>query len=82
MAENHILTIASDDPAPQLSFAAAANAELENAGTVNVLVKLDAVSELPVSLPFALSGSTISPADYTTSPTPFTTLIWSWKSST
>jgi hypothetical protein len=51
------ITIADDDPAPTVAFAAAAQSVSEGAGTATVMVQLSAVSGLDVTVPFTVSGT-------------------------
>jgi hypothetical protein len=50
------------------SFTAASQSRAENVGTMTVTVQLSTQSGLPVTVPFTVSGSASSPADYTISP--------------
>ncbi len=60
----HVLTLASDDPPPVVSFAQARSAFAEHAGLVFVQVVLDAASGADVSVPFTVAGSAAAGEDY------------------
>jgi hypothetical protein len=54
---------------PAVAFATASQAVAESDGTAIIPVQLSGVTALPVTVPFSLSGTASSPADYTvTSP--------------
>jgi hypothetical protein len=69
--------IADNDASPGVGFQAATTSRNENAGTVNVIVALTAVSGRDVSVDYAVAaGSTaVVPADATLSPAPGTLVI-------
>jgi len=68
------VTITDNESVPSVDFTAAAQAGSEGDGTLTVTVTLSAVSGLDVTVPYTLSGSAVSPADYTVSPNPVTIL--------
>ncbi|MCY2953538.1 MAG: hypothetical protein NTU53_16405 [Planctomycetota bacterium] len=68
----HTVTIIDDDPPPIVQFTAASQSVAENAGTAIVTAQLSVVAGLDVTLPFTLSGTAVSGADYTITPSPIT----------
>jgi len=66
----HTATLTDDDAGPTVSFAAGAQSSVGENGTLSVSVILSAVSGLPVSVPFTLSGTALNPADYTITASP------------
>jgi len=58
----HTLTIAAQ--LPSVFFTAASNSVSENVGTATISLRLSSPSSQTVSVPFTLSGTATSPADY------------------
>ncbi|MCP4692092.1 MAG: PKD domain-containing protein, partial [Desulfobacterales bacterium] len=66
-------TITDSTDAPAVSFTSADQSGLESAGTMTITARLSAVSGLPVSVPFSISGSaTGGGTDYAITPGPVT----------
>ncbi|MDX9881255.1 MAG: choice-of-anchor L domain-containing protein [Prolixibacteraceae bacterium] len=67
----HTATISDDDPQPTVSFTSASQVSSAETGTMTVTAELSAVSGLPVTVPFTLSGTaTDSGTDYTITASP------------
>jgi hypothetical protein len=65
------VTIQESDPAPTVTFAAAAQTLAQNAGAFSVPVKLSAASNVATTVPFTLGGTAAAGTDFsglTTSP--------------
>lgn len=58
-------TIVDDDAVPFISFNTTSQTVNENVGTIQVQVSLDSASSQSITLPFTLSGTATSSADYT-----------------
>ncbi len=63
-------TILDNDPTPTVQFTASSQSAMENAGTITVAAQLSAASGYDVSVPFSVSGSAVSGADYTIGASP------------
>lgn len=57
---------------PRVTFTAASQSGAENAGTITVTAQLSAISGVDVTVPYTISGSAASPADYTLPASPLT----------
>ena len=67
----HTVTIPGNPgPLPTVQFASVADTADESAGTISVRVQLSAASAVPVSVPYTLSGSAMTPDDYSAAPNP------------
>jgi hypothetical protein len=67
----HTATITDDDPTPTVSFTSASQSGSEGAGSMTVTAQLSAVSGLPISVPYSVSGTaTGSGIDYTITASP------------
>src|SRR2546427_801431 len=66
----HTATINDNDTPPTVQWTAASQAAAENVGTMTVTATLSAVSGLDVTVPFVLSGTASTPADYTSTASP------------
>lgn len=55
---------------PAVSFASASQTVSEGVGTATIAVQLSAATSVPVTVPFTLSGTAASPADYTITASP------------
>ena len=66
----HTYTIINTDPEPTVTFTSAGTRVKENAGPVTVTARISAVSGKDVLVPFAVSGTAKTPADYTITPGP------------
>jgi hypothetical protein len=70
---NQTVTIVDNDLPPVVQFATATKSVVESEGTVSISVVLSAVSGLPVTLPFTVSGTaTGAGTDYMISTSPIT----------
>src|SRR3989304_633707 len=66
----HAATIADNDTAPTVAWTAASQSGAESVGTMTVTAQLSAVSGLPVTVPFTVTGTAANPADYTITASP------------
>jgi hypothetical protein len=66
----HTMTITGQ--VPTVSFTAAAQTVSEGVGTATITAQLSSSSSQPVTVPFTVSGTAISPADYSISASPLT----------
>ena len=64
----------TDNDTAYVNFSLAAGSALESAGTMTVTVTLSTTSTSDVTVPFTLSGTASSPADYTVTASPVTIL--------
>ncbi|MFH1253067.1 MAG: Calx-beta domain-containing protein [Candidatus Uhrbacteria bacterium] len=68
----HTATINDNDDPPVVTVTSTSQSKAESAGTASITVQIDAVSGLNVSVPFTLSGTAATPADYTITVSPVT----------
>jgi len=68
----HTATILDNDPPPTVDFTAGSQSGPEDVGTMTATLRLSAVSGLPVTVPFTVSGTATEGADndYTITPSP------------
>ncbi|MBA3684326.1 MAG: hypothetical protein H0W72_03700, partial [Planctomycetes bacterium] len=64
----HVCTIVDDDTAPTVSFSPASATISETAGTSVITVTLSSATLVPVTVPYALSGSATAGSDYMIAP--------------
>jgi hypothetical protein len=57
---------------PSVQWTSASQSGAESVGTMTVTAQLSAVSELPVTVPFTVTGTATNPADYTITTSPIT----------
>ncbi len=67
---DHTFTIANDDAVPTVQFTSFRDVVDEIDGGFSVRLALDAVSGLPVTVPFTVSGTASGPTDATLPPSP------------
>src|SRR3990170_8952418 len=66
----HTATITDNDNPPTVAWTLASQSGAGNAGTITVTAQLSAVSGLPVTVPFTVTGTATAPADYTITASP------------
>ncbi len=66
--DSTIITILDNDPEPTVAFASAGRSVFKDEGKVTVDVELSAASGMDVVVPYTVSGTAQSPADYQIAP--------------